>query len=301
MENVSKALLIAGATLITIILLTLLSAQFSKLKILPNEKIRQYDEQEIVDFNTAFEVYQKNLMYGTDIISALNKALDHNLRNGAVGKNINSFTKAFIDPIMGELMTVEVHMLNPNEVFKDKLTIYTFDKHLLRERSLTEYECMSSSFPHAGKTIEDVLVKRVGLAGGGQKDKILRAGKYEALLGRDMMKKPFKTQESEYDFKGTNFIDKQGVITSGLRQNGSVVDIKTNRDLMAFLTPNKVSIENPLEKLSEESSRDYSWSRLIFEPANEMLKKKIFRCDVSKTEYYKHGRIKKLVFYEVKK
>ncbi len=79
MENASKALLIAGGILLamlTIATLVLLKNNLQELKTAESEK--KYQDQ-LTAFNMEYEAYHKNIMYGTDVISVINKAIDNNL------------------------------------------------------------------------------------------------------------------------------------------------------------------------------------------------------------------------------
>lgn len=78
MENASKALVIAGGILLamlTISLLFLLLSNINSSKMTEEEKLAAKQLQE---FNQQWEAYNKKVLYGTDVISVLNKAMDNN-------------------------------------------------------------------------------------------------------------------------------------------------------------------------------------------------------------------------------
>ena len=78
MENASKALLIAGGILLSLLILSLLVMLLSSIsssKLTEEEKLAA---KELKEFNDQWEAYNKKVLYGTDLISVVNKAIDNN-------------------------------------------------------------------------------------------------------------------------------------------------------------------------------------------------------------------------------
>lgn len=80
MENASKALLMAGGILIAMITITVFVYMFSQISEMKNITDKDTSQEELLAYNQAFEAYNKKLMYGADIISVINKAIDNNKR-----------------------------------------------------------------------------------------------------------------------------------------------------------------------------------------------------------------------------
>lgn len=78
MENASKALLIAGGILLSIIVITILVVTYNNIVGFQLDKLEEQELQNIELFNEPFMSYNKKVMYGTDIISVLNLSLDNN-------------------------------------------------------------------------------------------------------------------------------------------------------------------------------------------------------------------------------
>ena len=78
MENASKALIIAGGVLIGLITISLYYFMFSNIRNFVDVTSTDYNEKEVLAFNQGFEAYNKKLMYGSDIVSVINKAIDNN-------------------------------------------------------------------------------------------------------------------------------------------------------------------------------------------------------------------------------
>lgn len=78
MENASKALLIAGGVLIALIILTMLIMMFNSMSNMQKEQEEQTKIEQIAAFNSEFEAYNKKVMYGTDVITLINKVAENN-------------------------------------------------------------------------------------------------------------------------------------------------------------------------------------------------------------------------------
>lgn len=82
MENASKALLIAGGVLISIIVISIFYFIYGHLGVMVEGTETETEQKELIAFNAGFEAYNKRLMYGIDIISVLNQAIDNNRKYG---------------------------------------------------------------------------------------------------------------------------------------------------------------------------------------------------------------------------
>ena len=80
MENASKALLMTGSILIGIILLSLAVYIYNVMSDAKQMEASAFSEEQLVKYNMEFLSYDKSVMYGTDVISILNKAIDNNKR-----------------------------------------------------------------------------------------------------------------------------------------------------------------------------------------------------------------------------
>lgn len=83
MENASKALMIAGGVLIALIIITMFILMFSRLSNIQEEQEEQTKIEQIVAFNEQFEAYNKKVLYGTDVITVMNKAIQNNINMNA--------------------------------------------------------------------------------------------------------------------------------------------------------------------------------------------------------------------------
>lgn len=82
MENAAKTLTIAGGVLIAIIVVVTLWYSFQQWGIFPQAKEDSTKISQEVAFNKEFESYNKQNLYGTDVITVINKAIANNERYG---------------------------------------------------------------------------------------------------------------------------------------------------------------------------------------------------------------------------
>lgn len=80
MENASKALMIAGGILLAILTLTLVVYMMTAVTSMGDAQDAKTLAQQKTTFNKEYEAYNKRRMYGTDVITVINKAADNNLK-----------------------------------------------------------------------------------------------------------------------------------------------------------------------------------------------------------------------------
>ena len=78
MENATKALIIACNVMLAVIILSVLLYGYGRIRQLPLEEDAKAQAEAIAEFNKGFEVYDKKIMYGVDVLSCLNKAKSNN-------------------------------------------------------------------------------------------------------------------------------------------------------------------------------------------------------------------------------
>ena len=78
--NASQAIKMAGGILIAITIIATLTYSFSKFSPFQQQLEDIQALEQTADFNKEYEVYNKNLMLGIDVISAINKAYSNNVK-----------------------------------------------------------------------------------------------------------------------------------------------------------------------------------------------------------------------------
>lgn len=78
--SISKALIMVAGILLAMIIIGFATYTFQHLSSWSTTQEDEYETQEAQKFNKEYEAYQKDLMYGVDVISCLNKAQSNNLK-----------------------------------------------------------------------------------------------------------------------------------------------------------------------------------------------------------------------------
>ena len=81
MENISKALIIVGSIIISILIITILIFSFIKLTLSQKEKENTEYIMQFAEWNKRLESFNRDNLYGTDIISIANLMQDYNTKN----------------------------------------------------------------------------------------------------------------------------------------------------------------------------------------------------------------------------
>lgn len=89
MENASKALVIAGGILLAIITLSLIVYMATATQRMGEAQDAKTLAEQIAAFNMEYEAYNKSRMYGTEVITVVNKAIEYN--GGLQPKDANKF------------------------------------------------------------------------------------------------------------------------------------------------------------------------------------------------------------------
>ena len=84
MENASKALIMAGGVLLAMMILALLIYVGTAIGDNAESQERKLLTQQIVEFNKSYLAYEKTRMFGIDVITVVNKAINHNKTIGAI-------------------------------------------------------------------------------------------------------------------------------------------------------------------------------------------------------------------------
>jgi len=78
MENAAKALQMAAGVLLALMIAALVVWGFRQMSRMPEQEDELLSTEQLQKFNQEFEVYDKSLMYGVDVISCLNKVQNYN-------------------------------------------------------------------------------------------------------------------------------------------------------------------------------------------------------------------------------
>ena len=181
MENATKALVIAGGVLIAILIIGLLVFFFNNVS--SYRKVEDDAEalKQAVDFNKKYEVYNKNNIYGSELLSLANMIVDYNKKENEE----KDYKK----------MNLEVIIKNSNDIFKAK---YTEAEELSKD-----YDKLESSIADMNKEYQGKSLGKKTLA-------------YWASCSRKVLTNNFDSSTNPTYEKIKNLIDKYGNLVTKL-------------------------------------------------------------------------------------
>lgn len=126
MENAAKGLTIAGGVLVAIIVISTLWYSFHQWGLLPQAKAENEKASQDIAFNQEFESYNKQNIYGAEIITILNKAIENNEKYGITADTTDPY---YIDVVITISTDVKgftkKYVRDKHGVLKDESTIYS--------------------------------------------------------------------------------------------------------------------------------------------------------------------------------
>ena len=152
MENVSKALLIAGGVLIAIIILSMFLTMYNRVSSIAKTQEDKKAIEQVQEFNAEYEAFDKSIMYGVDVITLYNKINNHN--NEHSGKDI--ITLYLKNKVVNTIDMVD-HTATVNYESDSPEVISNFDKSIFKCRKI-EY-----NYNNQGK-VNEIYIEVVKLA-----------------------------------------------------------------------------------------------------------------------------------------
>lgn len=114
MENASKAIIIAGGILIGMITISIFYFVLGHTGYMVETTQTDQYQKQLIAFNTGFEAYNKKRMYGIDIVSVLNKAIDNNRNYNIEIYNSNNTNKDYYVDIEFEFYEIDANNKKTN-------------------------------------------------------------------------------------------------------------------------------------------------------------------------------------------
>ena len=257
--NMAQALKMAGGVLIALTIIATLTYFFRELTPFQQQIEDIQELEQTADFNKQYEVYNKSLMLGVDIISVINKAYSNN----------RAYIEAYgySDDIQNNyLIDIELLGRNGNDI---ELT-QTLDIRL------TSWD----------NTVNPPKVKEIS------RDvndlKLASKDNLRDLIGEE----PKDTWTSKKLSNGIILIDKDRDTVSSTTSKAELYVNKSIYDIIIVNTELKKIFNNTNDLTKDD------WTKAIFETYAYNLKTKKFRC-VSVENSEQTGRIIKMTFQEI--
>lgn len=287
MDNANKAIIMAFGMIVAVMILGAIVWVFTRLSSLPVQDDSLEDVEQRRLFNQEYEVYDKRIMYGVDVISVLNKAQSNNEKYvktkffSGVGYNtdyvINIAVK--IKSTLDETMKISyVEITDTGIIEKD----YT------EGNGPAEPLLAMNAFRKAPSAGYQSLIYTGGVSWTNMSFKTqtintsLTAGVYQLLSGGS---EPMASFNTAYRLGKSvdNYTD------SMLEGNTRLKQLMTQSSTMSQVVRN-----------TQENTGTNGWSQAIWYPAVYDLKTRKFKCNGDETIYSpKTGRIVYMEFEEI--
>lgn len=205
MENASKALIMAGGVLISLMVIGLLVLFYNNLSGMQKIKTDSETEQQAAEFNKQYDVYARDV-YGSEILSIANKIADYNKRE-ADNKGYTpidlevTFTKGLSERYFVEnkvYSAKDLYDITANKSAKNPICLEEYVKQLGNK---TVYSRINSSISRQIKKIATMRtndLQALGIEEADYKDNLAEYNQYKNLLTQ-MKETVFKYVKFDYD------------------------------------------------------------------------------------------------------
>lgn len=205
MENASKALIMAGGVLISLMVIGLLVLFYNNLSGMKKIKTDSETEQQAAEFNKQYDVYARDV-YGSEILSIANKIADYNKRE-ADNKGYTpidlevTFTKGLSERYFVEnkvYSAKDLYDITANKSAKNPICLEEYVKQLGNK---TVYSRINSSISRQIKKIATMRtndLQALGIEEADYKDNLAEYNQYKNLLTQ-MKETVFKYVKFDYD------------------------------------------------------------------------------------------------------
>ena len=272
MENASKALMIAAGTLIGIMIIGTLVYFYNSLKGFPEQQNEAELLKQISAFNTEYEAYNKKIMYGTDLISVLNKAKNNNEKY-VKGNFLTGFTYD-----MDYVIDIEFSL---KSALEEQITVKYYNNATGQESKYNE----SYGVDDTSITIKSEFEKN-------SRFKNDNFQTYLKVSGTNLdINKPLRTNT----YTSKTYTNKTfNLVGSGADAETDVNLLLNSAGAMTLVIENSANINN---KVSKSSSTNGGWSSAEWKTVLYDLKSRKFACE-NVNYNTRTGRIDKMVFKE---
>lgn len=162
MENVSKALMIAGGIMIAIIVVSILAFGFTRLRKYQNSQDENVKVMQIAEYNKKFDSYNKNVVKGYEIVSLSNLAYDTNKRYSEddgfkqvkIGAKLTPKNGGNAKPkFVGNTINVTGRKEYVDMINYVKVTLPSLDSNSVKEFKELYFQCDDIEYDTTGKII----------------------------------------------------------------------------------------------------------------------------------------------------
>ena len=291
MENAARALEMAAGVLLGVLLMAAVSYFFSNIGEMPTQQDELMEQEQLTEFNKAYEAFNKSGMYGVDVLSCLNKAKSNNEKYVDGNKFLSGQS-------YGRKYMIEVYV-NIKEGLKESVELNYYNRETKTFVQHWPDMTKNNGYTGIGPTLSEdkETVESIGLMTAAEYDKKKAYTKLE--LGMDIMKAIYNLIEDPYlKVNGVHLLANSSdasLITPspGLDEKRyySLLDDKQLVNLLNYADTMKVIKYNM-------GNNKHVWNSVVWTTALYDFKTKKFKCDYM--EYHEEtGRVSKIYFSEI--
>lgn len=278
MENASKALLMAGGVLISIIIISMLVLMGNSLTSYQQTSVQTQRETNIFNFNQQYEGYNRQGVRGNELYSLISKSIDYNYRESSLITTTEQF----------EPMTIVFNLKDADLTKDGKKRIFTLGKN--KDYTFTKSSYSESLRANTIQKIYELTSKQIQ---GSNNTELLNQGKIfkftEASLDR-LVTGYDKIFVDNEEFKNRKVTDKVQIFTnfnSALGEDFFVIPTITVGNNKGQIDENKLN--DLWELLNDNSDPIKEAVNTYFEYIQ--FKRAIFDCETNSVKYSNTGRI----------
>ena len=283
MESANKAIIMAFGMLVAVMIMSTIAFMFTKLKALPTQDDEIESVEQLQKFNQEYEVYDKKIMYGVDVISVLNKAKSNNekyIKGNFLSGNLYN---------TDYVINIVVHFEKPLEE-KMVVTYLEDGPDGIKEYEYTQYEGANAILASTVFKEPSVEYQKVVYKPGA------RWNSWTLLTHQCI---PTNFVKGDYQLLAADEIINPNID----KVTESMLDIKNSKlgQLMSLDMSEKVRNTGE-NKFKLNKSLENGWNQATWYPAIYNMKTKKFKCEGEKVTYNsKTGRICYMEFTEIVK
>lgn len=270
MENSTKALIMVANLMLAVMALTIIVYFFQNMRALPEQQDQAKKIEEIRKFNQEYEVFDKKLMYGVDVISALNKA-DSNNEKYVLGNFLAGGTS-------GEEYIIDIVVtLKGSEPLSDRITVNYIDN--TGSSSYTKERAYATGQGPGGITFQDLADDyNLKLPSEDYSDVL-----YTASVDLSEVKLLTQTIESKVDAGTYHLLDTSKFKASGEYTKESISSDTDLKLLISMTDSMSQYIKNIDPDQDKTKTTNYNinkghWSSMEWKTALYDLKSRKFKC-----------------------
>lgn len=266
-NNLSDALRIAGGVLLGILLITTIRALIDTAKPYSETKASIVTAEEVAEFNANYEAYNKKQMYGTDVISCLNKVYSQNVTARNWERTTGKFFSRADAGIEAQAIKLTVKLKDPLETTVDA---YAYDPDIHTEVKVSN---AATYLLKSNTTLSDATSNP-------DEKEVLK------ILGVENM--PISQVLSINGMQKEYLSREINLTTASL---GETHD-RELRKLLQYPSLTLINLNYTNDENNNKNNNKETWTRIHITTLSGDIKKRIFRCTKIKyVEDEKYGRV----------